>query len=244
MFCDEKMKRQIGKKSPNFSHAPLFLCEKQPTMKDLSYMRDEFEIAGLRRNDLDPDPTKQFEKWFEDVERAGYRMPNAVTLATVGEDGQPSIRMVLLKQFDGHGFVFYTNYGSRKAQEMAHNPKVALHFPWHDLERQVIIKGTVEKVSAAESIKYFLTRPKGSQIGAWVSNQSSPITSKQALMMKWEEMKHKFGEGEVPLPSFWGGYRVVPTSFEFWQGQKSRLHDRFRYTKGEDGEWVIERLQP
>lgn len=240
----KKMTMQYGGKSLNFYLCSLFLCEKISQMKDLSYMRDEFEIAGLRRDDLDADPTKQFEKWFEDVERAGYRMPNAVTLATVGEDGQPSIRMVLLKQFDGHGFVFYTNYGSRKAQEMAHNPKVALHFPWHDLERQVIITGTVEKVSMAESIKYFMTRPKGSQIGAWVSNQSSPITSKQALLMKWEEMKHKFGEGEVPLPSFWGGYRVVPTSFEFWQGQKSRLHDRFQYTKGEDGTWVIERLQP
>lgn len=213
-------------------------------MKDLSYMRDEFEMAGLRRDDLDPDPTKQFEHWFEDVQRAGYRMPNAVTLATVSADGQPSMRMVLLKQFDGHGFVFYTNYESRKAQEMAQNPKVALHFPWHDLERQVIITGTVEKVSTAESVKYFLTRPHGSQIGAWVSNQSSVITSKQALMMKWEEMKRKFGEGEVPLPSFWGGYRVVPTSFEFWQGQKSRLHDRFRYTADGAGGWTIERLAP
>lgn len=213
-------------------------------MKDLSYMRDEFEMAGLRRDDLDPDPTKQFERWFEDVQRAGYRMPNAVTLATVGADGQPSMRMVLLKQFDGHGFVFYTNYESRKAQEMAQNPKVALHFPWHDLERQVIITGTVEKVSTAESVKYFLTRPHGSQIGAWVSNQSSVISSKQALLMKWEEMKRKFGEGEVPLPSFWGGFRVVPHTFEFWQGQKSRLHDRFRYTADGAGGWTIERLAP
>ncbi|MCF8247761.1 MAG: pyridoxamine 5'-phosphate oxidase [Saprospiraceae bacterium] len=211
---------------------------------DLSLMRDEFEKAGLHRSDLNLDPVKQFARWFEDAQQAGYRMPNAVTLATVGPDGQPSIRIVLLKMFDEKGFVFYTNYGSRKASEMALNPKVALHFPWHDLERQVIITGSVEKVSTAESLKYFLTRPKGSQIGAWVSNQSSVISSRQALMMKFEEMKQKFEHQEVPLPSFWGGFRVVPSKFEFWQGQKSRLHDRFQYTQGEAGEWVIERLAP
>ncbi len=207
-------------------------------------MRDEFEKAGLHRRDLDPNPVQQFASWFEDVQRAGYRMPNAVTLATVSPDGQPSMRMVLLKMFDEQGFVFYTNYESRKAKEIAENPKVALHFPWHDLERQVIITGTAEKVSAAESVKYFLTRPKGSQIGAWVSNQSSVISSRQALMMKFEEMKRKFEHGEVPLPSSWGGYRVVPTSFEFWQGQKSRLHDRFRYTPDGLGDWKIYRLAP
>lgn len=207
-------------------------------------MRDEFLIAGLHRSDLDADPVKQFSRWFDDVQKAGYRMPNAVTLSTVGPDGQPSMRMVLLKMFDEHGFVFYTNYESRKAREIAQNPKVALHFPWHDLERQVFITGTAEKVSSTESVKYFLTRPKGSQIGAWVSNQSSVITSRQALMMKFEEMKNKFSHGEVPLPSFWGGFRVVPTSFEFWQGQKSRLHDRFRYSADGSGGWKIERLAP
>ncbi len=207
-------------------------------------MRDEFEKAGLHRRDLDPNPVQQFASWFEDVQRAGYRMPNAVTLATVSPDGQPSMRMVLLKMFDEQGFVFYTNYESRKAKEIAENPKVALHFPWHDLERQVIITGTAEKVSTAESVKYFLTRPKGSQIGAWVSNQSSVISSRQALMMKFEEMKRKFEHGEVPLPSSWGGYRIAPTSFEFWQGQKSRLHDRFRYTPDGLGGWKIARLAP
>ncbi len=207
-------------------------------------MRDEFEKAGLHRRDLNPDPVQQFANWFEDVQRAGYRMPNAVTLATVSPDGQPSLRMVLLKRFDEQGFVFYTNYESRKAKEIAENPKVALHFPWHDLERQVIITGTAEKVSTAESVKYFLTRPKGSQIGAWVSNQSSVISSRQALMMKFEEMKRKFEHGEVPLPSSWGGYRIAPTSFEFWQGQKSRLHDRFRYLPDGLGGWKIERLAP
>lgn len=211
---------------------------------DLSNMRDEFEKAGLHRRDLNPDPVQQFASWFEDVQRAGYRMPNAVTLATVSPDGQPSLRMVLLKMFDEQGFVFYTNYESRKAMEIAENPKVALHFPWHDLERQVIITGTAEKVSTAESVKYFLTRPKGSQIGAWVSNQSSIISSRQALMMKFEEMKRKFEHGEVPLPSSWGGYRIAPTSFEFWQGQKSRLHDRFRYLPDGLGGWKIERLAP
>lgn len=211
---------------------------------DLSYMREEFLKAGLHRQDLDPDPVKQFAHWFEDVQKAGFRMPNAVTLSTVGPDGQPSVRMVLLKMFDEQGFVFYTNYESRKAREIAQNPKVALHFPWHDLERQVLITGRAEKVTTTESVKYFLTRPKGSQIGAWVSNQSSVITSRQALMMKFEEMKKKFGNQEVPLPSFWGGFRVVPTSFEFWQGQKSRLHDRFRYTPDATGGWTIERLAP
>ncbi|MCB9338846.1 MAG: pyridoxamine 5'-phosphate oxidase [Lewinellaceae bacterium] len=211
---------------------------------DLSYMREEFLKAGLHRRDLHPDPVQQFARWFGDVQAAGYRMPNAVTLSTVGTDGQPSLRMVLMKMFDERGFVFYTNYGSRKAQEIAHNPKVALHFPWHDLERQVFVTGTAERVTTAESVKYFLTRPKGSQIGAWVSNQSSVINSRQALMMKFEEMKQKFGSGEVPLPSFWGGYRVVPTSFEFWQGQQSRLHDRFRYAPDGAGGWAIERLAP
>jgi pyridoxamine 5'-phosphate oxidase len=211
---------------------------------DLSYMRDEFLKAGLHRSDLDADPVRQFSRWFDDVQKAGYRMPNAVTLSTVGPEGQPSMRMVLLKMFDEHGFVFFTNYESRKARDIGQNPKVALHFPWHDLERQVLITGTAEKVATSESVKYFLTRPKGSQIGAWVSNQSSVISSRQALMMKFEEMKNKFSHGEVPLPSFWGGFRVVPTSFEFWQGQKSRLHDRFRYSQDGSGGWTIERLSP
>lgn len=207
-------------------------------------MREEFMRVGLHRKDLNPDPFQQFERWFKDTEEAGYRMPNTMTLATVSPDGQPSMRLVLLKFFDSRGFVFYTNYGSKKAKDIEHNPKVALHFPWHDLDRQVRITGKAERVSTAESMKYFLTRPKGSQVGAWVSNQSSVISSRQMLMSEFEKLKRKFENKEVPLPSFWGGYRVIPDSFEFWQGQESRLHDRFLYSLQESGEWLIERLAP
>ncbi len=211
---------------------------------DLSTMREEFTKAGLSRNDLAPNPVQQFEKWFKQAESGGLEMPNAMTLATVSNEGQPSVRTVLLKYFDEEGFVFYTNYGSSKARDIAENPKVALLFPWLDLERQVKITGEAFKVSAATSAKYFLSRPRGSQIGAWVSNQSSPITSRQMLMSKFEEMLRKFENKEVPLPSFWGGYRVVPSSFEFWQGCKNRLHDRFSFTPDGAGGWNIERLAP
>lgn len=212
---------------------------------DLSFMREEFAQKGLDEKDLDSSPFVQFEKWFNQTEEAGYRMPNTMSLATVSPDGQPSQRLVLLKFFDENGFVFFTNYGSRKAHEIDANPKVALLFPWHDLDRQVRIEGQAAKVTMAESAKYFLTRPKGSQLGAWVSNQSSVISSRQMLMSKLEEIKSKFKNQEVPLPSFWGGYRVVPEMFEFWQGRKSRLHDRFRYSKMSEGnEWNTERLAP
>ncbi|MFQ5445960.1 MAG: pyridoxamine 5'-phosphate oxidase [Saprospiraceae bacterium] len=211
---------------------------------DISSMREEFTRAGLSRKDLLPDPVRQFEKWFKQTEASGLEMPNAMTLATASGKGQPSVRTVLLKYFDKDGFVFYTNYGSAKARDIAENPKVALLFPWLELERQVKITGTAERVSTATSAKYFLSRPRGSQIGAWVSNQSSPITSRQMLMSKFEEMLRKFENKEVPLPSFWGGYRVVPASFEFWQGRKNRLHDRFVYTPSGAGEWKIERLAP
>ena len=211
---------------------------------DISDMRDEFAMSGLSRADLSSNPFTQFEHWFKEAEMAGMRMPNAMTLATVSPTGMPSMRLVLLKFFDKNGFVFYTNYGSHKAQDIAANPQVALHFPWHDLERQVRIRGRAEKISVAESAKYFLSRPKGSQLGAWVSNQSSPISSRQMLLSKLAEIKEKFKDKEVSLPSFWGGYRVVPTAFEFWQGRKSRLHDRFLYSKTDGGDWNIERLAP
>jgi len=211
---------------------------------DLSTMREEFTKAGLSRKDLFANPVHQFGKWFKQAESGGLEMPNAMTLATVSKEGQPSVRTVLLKYFDEEGFVFYTNYSSSKARDIAENPKVALLFPWLDLERQVKICGTAQRVSTATSAKYFLSRPRGSQIGAWVSNQSSPITSRQMLMSKFEEMLRKFENKEVPLPSFWGGYRVVPSSFEFWQGCKNRLHDRFAFTPDGAGGWNIERLAP
>ena len=167
-----------------------------------------------------------------------------MSLATVGQDLRPRVRTVLLKIFDERGFVFFTNYESRKARQIAENENVSLLFPWLALERQVIVCGTAEKISTAESLAYFVTRPRGSQLGAWVSAQSSVITTRSLLEQKWEEMKRKFGEGQVPLPDFWGGYRVVPRDIEFWQGRPSRLHDRFSYTRQPDGTWKIERLSP
>lgn len=210
---------------------------------DIGDMRRDFESEGLDREQLDDDPVKQFQQWFEDARTAGILEPNAMSLATTGRSGMPDIRTVLLKYFDNHGFVFYTNYTSRKAQEMTENPQAALLFPWLGLNRQIRIQGSVEKVSKAESLRYFASRPRGSQIGAWVSEQSRAITSRGLLEQKVAEMKQKFSSGEVPLPGFWGGYRVVPERIEFWQGRPSRLHDRFEYVREADG-WNIQRLQP
>lgn len=211
---------------------------------DISNMREEFSLSGLQRKDLEMDPVMQFEKWFLQARESGLVEPNAMTLATVDQKGQPSVRTVLLKFFDASGFVFYTNYESKKARDIEVNPKVALLFPWLDLQRQVKILGHVEKVPTAQSLKYFLSRPRGSQLGAWCSNQSSVITTRSLLHAKFEEMKNKFQDKEVPLPAFWGGYRVVATEIEFWQGRTNRLHDRFNYTLQENGEWLIERLAP
>lgn len=211
---------------------------------NLSSLRQEYKQATLDESSIDPNPFAQFEKWISEAIKAELPEPNAMTLATVDADGRPDARTVLAKQFDDRGIVFFTNYESKKAQQMAHNPNVAILFPWIPLERQVTILGTVEKVSAAESLKYFITRPIASKLGAWVSPQSKVITSRSLLESKWQEMKAKFEDGEVPLPSFWGGYRVIPRSFEFWQGRRSRLHDRFRYTLKSDGTWSVERLAP
>ena len=175
------------------------------------------------------DPFVQFERWFRFALDSGIAEPNAFSLATVGTDGMPSQRAVLLKFFDEKGFVFYTNYNSRKAQEMADNAQVAMLFPWFALQRQIKIQGRVEKVSREQTLKYFLSRPRDSQLGAWTSPQSRVIDSRALLLNQWAKMKEKFARGEVPLPDFWGGYRIVPTLFEFWQGQPSRLHDRFEY---------------
>lgn len=210
---------------------------------DLADFRKEYSSRGLHREDLDPDPVAQFSTWFQQATDVGVNEPNAMTLATVDENGMPYQRTVLLKYFDTAGFVFFTNYGSRKSAQIAANPKVSLLFPWITLERQVIIQGSAEKISSAESLKYFASRPRESQMGAWVSNQSEVITSRKFLMQKLAEIKDKFQHGEIPLPSFWGGYRVKPEMIEFWQGGPARLHDRFLYQKSEAG-WKIDRLSP
>ena len=211
---------------------------------DIKGLRKEYANPVLTREMLDPDPYGQFERWFQETCNAGLSEPNAMTLATVGADGQPTLRTVLLKLFDHDGFVFYTNYGSRKARQIAENSRVALLFPWIKLARQVAVTGVAEKVSLAESARYFASRPHESQLGAWISQQSAVLSSRQLLMNELEKIKARFKKGEVPLPDFWGGYRVRPASIEFWQGQTSRLHDRFLYTRQADASWTIERLAP
>jgi pyridoxamine 5'-phosphate oxidase len=210
---------------------------------DLSDFRKEYSTKGLQREDLESHPLDQFEHWFSQAVELKIHEPNAMSLATVDENGRPLLRTVLLKYFDRKGFVFFTNYESRKAAHMAANPQVSLLFPWVTLERQVIVQGRAEKISTAESLKYFTSRPRESQLGAWVSSQSSVISSRKLLMQKLSEIKEKFAHGEVPLPSFWGGYRVIPETVEFWQGGPARLHDRFLYTPSDSG-WSIDRLSP
>jgi pyridoxamine 5'-phosphate oxidase len=211
---------------------------------NIADMRAEYTSVGLRRESMAPDPVEQFRGWFDQACAAKILEPNAMSLATAWKDGRPSVRTVLLKQYDERGFVFFTNLESKKSRQLAENSNACLLFPWIGLERQVIIHGTVEKTTTAETMKYFITRPLGSQLAAWASQQSSAITSRKILEMKWDEMKRKFADGRVPLPSFWGGFRVKPVEFEFWQGRASRLHDRFQYARSENGPWVIERLAP
>ncbi|MEZ9537547.1 pyridoxamine 5'-phosphate oxidase [Shewanella sp. 10N.286.51.B8] len=212
-------------------------------MNDLTDIRREYTQGGLRRNDLPANPMMLFETWIEQAKDAQLTDPTAMCVATVDEHGQPFQRIVLLKKFDDDGFVFFTNLESRKATQLAHNAKISLLFPWHPLERQVAVTGVAEPLSMLEVTKYFMSRPKDSQIAAWVSKQSSKISARQALEGKFNEMKNKFAKGEVPLPKFWGGYRVKADSIEFWQGGERRLHDRFIYQK-QDSDWLIDRLAP
>ena len=207
-------------------------------------LRRQVMQQGLNHSELDTNPFKQFEAWYLQSIKTDIYEPGAMTLATVDKNAQPWQRIVLLKIFDEKGFVFFTNYESRKAQQIAVNPKVSLLFPWHALGRQVKITGETTKVSTAESLKYFTTRPRGSQIGAWASSQSQMISSRSILESMVDSVKQKYANQEVPLPPFWGGYRVKPITIEFWQARDSRLHDRFIYQKNKTGEWFSERLAP
>lgn len=212
--------------------------------KDLSKLRKEYTGTSLSRRDLAANPLDQFESWFSQAQELKVVEPNAMSLSTVDENGQPWQRMVLLKAFDERGFVFFTNFSSRKAKHIETNAQVSLLFPWVAIHRQVAICGKAEKISSTESLRYFVQRPYGSQIGAWASEQSSVISSRSLLQAKLDEIKRKFKSGEVPLPSFWGGYRVTPESFEFWQGGTHRIHDRFLYSINSDESWKIDRLSP
>jgi pyridoxamine 5'-phosphate oxidase len=212
----------------------------------LADIRREYTSGGLRRADLDANPVAQFQKWFAQAETALAKNQldvNAATLATADKNGIPSARVVLLKGLDKRGFTFYTNYDSRKGRELAENPNAALVFYWQELERQVCIAGPVGKISRAESEKYFKSRPRGSQLAAWSSNQSEIIPDRATLETKWRELETKFSK-EIPLPPNWGGYVLKPNRIEFWQGRPSRLHDRFQYTKQPDNSWKLERLAP
>lgn len=212
----------------------------------LEESRREYQYGHLTHESLHCSPFEQFRLWMDQAIDAGVSDPTAMCLATVDKAGKPWQRTVLLKGFDAKGFMFYTNLGSRKAEHIAANPHVSLIFPWWQLDRQVIIGGKAEQLSKTEVMNYFLKRPKASQLAAWASKQSSRISSRQALEAEFMQMKQKYAEGEVPLPDFWGGYRVVPTEFEFWQGGELRLHDRFQYLlEGEGSDrWNISRLAP
>lgn len=211
----------------------------------IANLRKEYTLAGLGEADVNASPFKQFEKWFDDAKAEKLIVEaNAMTIATASAGGRPSARIVLLKNFSEEGFIFYTNYESKKGRELAENPHAALLFYWAPLERQVRISGIASRVERTESEAYFQSRPRETQLGAWVSRQSAVIQSRGILDEQLEEIRLRYQDKQVPLPPYWGGYRVVPQEFEFWQGRKSRLHDRLCYTRQADGHWLIARLSP
>jgi pyridoxamine 5'-phosphate oxidase len=208
-------------------------------------LRKDYSLAGLAEKDLARDPFRQFETWFQEAEAARIPEPNAMVLSTATKEGRPSSRIVLLKAMDGRGFVFFTNYESRKGRELEVNPVAGLLFPWIALERQVIIEGSLTRVTREESTAYFHSRPRNSQLGAWVSRQSSVVADRSALESSMKALEQKYACVEVPIPPFWGGYRLSPDSVEFWQGRRSRLHDRLRFRRDRaNATWIVERLSP
>ncbi|MEH2449035.1 MAG: pyridoxamine 5'-phosphate oxidase [Nostoc sp.] len=212
--------------------------------KTVADLRKDYTLEGLSELEVDLNPFTQFKKWFDQALAGQLPEPNAMTIATATPDGKPSARMVLLKDFDERGFVLFTNYNSHKGKELAENPQAALVFWWAELERQVRISGYVEKVSETESDQYFNSRPASSRLGAWVSNQSEAIESREVLERYLQEFKSKYENQEIPRPPHWGGLRVIPTEIEFWQGRPSRLHDRLLYSRLDNGSWNIKRLSP
>ena len=216
----------------------------EPRPINIAALRHDYVARGLRRSDLDPDPIKQFTKWFGEAAAAEMRDVNAMALATSTPDGVPSVRIVLLKGVSERGFVFFTNYLSDKGRELERNPQAALNLFWVQLERQIRISGPVEKTTRAETEEYFQSRPPGSRLGAWASEQSEVIADRETLEANLKAATERFGDNVTPAPPHWGGYRVLPETIEFWQGRTNRLHDRFRYSRQGDGDWLIERLSP
>lgn len=210
----------------------------------LPKLRKSYQLAGLRRRDLAADPLDQFRKWFQQALEAGVPEPSAMTLATADPSGCPSARIVLLKGMDERGFLFYTNYQSRKGRELGENPRAALVFFWSELERQIRITGEVSRLSPEESALYFESRPRGSRLGAWASEQGQPVTNREHLIERFREYRRKFLGQPIPMPSYWGGYVLHPVRIEFWQGRVNRLHDRFQYTRSQEGAWEVARLAP
>jgi pyridoxamine 5'-phosphate oxidase len=210
---------------------------------NLADLRRDYTMAGLNEKDLAREPFRQFEKWFGEAQAAKIPEPNAMVLCTATRDGRPSSRVVLLKGVDGRGFVFYSNYESRKGRELESNPRASLTFPWITMERQVIVEGPVSRVAREESEAYFQSRPRASQLGAWVSQQSSIIPDRKLLDDSMKALEQKYAGQEVPLPPNWGGWRLAPETVEFWQGRRNRLHDRLRYRRAAEG-WSLERLSP
>lgn len=210
----------------------------------LAKLRKDYGIMGLNEKDVATHPIEQFEKWYTEAANAGIVEPNAFTLSTVSAENIPSSRIVLLRNFDQRGFTFYSNYQSKKGKDIAANHHVSVNFFWADIERQIRITGIAEKITRIESMDYFKSRPRANQIGAWASNQSQPVASREALDAQIAEIEKKFKGKNVEMPPFWGGYCVIPDTLEFWQGRPGRMHDRIRYRKEKNGAWIIERLNP